>query len=154
MNFPEWVYAASAASALVITLASLPLWRLACRRIGLVDEPGGRKIHEAPIPLAGGLAVLTGMLVPLLAAAAAVQFQWLDGLAGDRLAYGFEHRAGQLAAIFGGAVGMTLLGWLDDRHELRPALKFAGQVLVAGLVACSGVRITLFVPNVFFSFAI
>ena len=48
---------------------------------------------------------------------------------------------------------MTLLGWLDDRHELRPALKFAGQVLVAGLVAASGVRITLFVPNVFFSFA-
>jgi UDP-GlcNAc:undecaprenyl-phosphate GlcNAc-1-phosphate transferase len=154
MKFPDSVYAGSAAAAFTLTLASLPLWRVGCRRMGLVDEPGERKIHEAPIPLAGGLAVLTGMLVPLLAAAAAVHFQWLDGLAGARLAYGFEHRSGQLAAIFGGAVGMTLLGWLDDRHELRPALKFAGQVLVAGLVAASGVRITLFVPNVFFSFAI
>jgi UDP-GlcNAc:undecaprenyl-phosphate GlcNAc-1-phosphate transferase len=154
MKFPELVYAGSAVAAFALALASLPLWRCACRRAGLVDEPGERKIHEAPIPLAGGLAVLTGLLVPLLAAASAAHFQWVGGLAGDRLAYGFEHRAGQLAAIFGGAVGMTLLGWLDDRRELRPALKFAGQVLVAGLVAASGVRITLFVPNVFFSFAI
>ena len=154
MKFPDSVYAGSAAAAFALTLASLPLWRFACRRVGLVDAPGERKIHEAPIPLAGGLAVLTGMLVALLAAAAAAHFQWLGALPGDRLGYGFEHRSGQLVAIFGGAVGMTLLGWLDDRHELRPVLKFAGQVLVAGLVAASGVRITLFVPNVFFSFAI
>ena len=154
MKFPEWIYAGSTAAAFVTTLAAVPLWRLACRRMGLVDAPGERKIHGEPIPLAGGLAVLTGLLVPLLAAAAAAHFQWIEGVSGDRLAYGFEHRAGQLAAIFGGLVGMTLLGWLDDQHELRPALKFAGQVLVAGLVAASGVRITLFVPNVCFSFIV
>jgi len=154
MKFPEWVYAGSAAAAFATTLASLPLWRIGCRRMGLVDEPGERKIHLTPVPLAGGLALLTGLLVPLAAAATAACFHWLDGLAGDRLSHGFERRAGQLAAIFGGAIGMTLLGWLDDRHELRPAPKFAGQVLVAGLVAASGVRITLFVPNTIFSFAI
>jgi UDP-GlcNAc:undecaprenyl-phosphate GlcNAc-1-phosphate transferase len=154
MKFPELVYAGSAVAAFVTTSASLPLWRFACRRKGLMDDPGERKIHQSPIPLAGGLAVLTGLLVPLLVAAAAAHVQWLDGLSGDRLAYGFERRAGQLGAIFGGAVGMTLLGWFDDRRELRPALKFAGQVLVAGLVAASGVRITLFVPNAWFSFAI
>ena len=31
-----------------------------------------RKIHNAPIPLAGGLAVLTGLLVPLLVAGAVI----------------------------------------------------------------------------------
>jgi len=154
MKFPDLVYAGSAVAAFVTTAASLPVWRFVCRRAGLVDDPGERKIHELPIPLAGGLAVLTGLLIPLMVAAAAAQFRWFDGLTGDRLAYGFERRAGQLAAIFGGAIGMTLLGWLDDRHELRPALKFAGQILVAGLVAASGVRITLFVPSAAFSFAI
>jgi UDP-GlcNAc:undecaprenyl-phosphate GlcNAc-1-phosphate transferase len=154
MKFPESAYAGSAAAGFVVTLTLLPVWRIGCLRMRLVDEPGGRKIHESPIPLAGGPAVLSGMLVAFAAAVAAVHFQWFAGLAGERLSYGFEHRAGQLAAIFGGAVGMTLLGWLDDRHELRPALKFTGQVLVAGLVAASGVRITLFVPNLFFSFAI
>ena len=49
---------------------------------------------------------------------------------------------------------MTTLGWLDDRHELRPALKFTGQFLVAGLVAAAGVRVTLFVPSLAFSYAI
>ena len=49
---------------------------------------------------------------------------------------------------------MLLLGLLDDRHELGAGAKFAGQVLVAFLVAAAGVRITLFVPSIVFSFAI
>ena len=44
--------------------------------------------------------------------------------------------------------------WLDDKHELRPRAKFAGQFIVAALVAASGVRITLFVPSVLFSYAV
>jgi UDP-GlcNAc:undecaprenyl-phosphate GlcNAc-1-phosphate transferase len=49
---------------------------------------------------------------------------------------------------------MLILGALDDKHELRPGPKFAGQVLIASLVAAAGVRITLFVPNVVFSYCI
>ena len=33
----------------------------------LVDDPGQRKIHDQPVPLAGGFAVLTGILLPLVA---------------------------------------------------------------------------------------
>jgi len=36
---------------------------------------------------------------------------------------------------------MTLLGWIDDRHELRPAWKFSGQSVIAVLVATAGVRL-------------
>jgi UDP-GlcNAc:undecaprenyl-phosphate GlcNAc-1-phosphate transferase len=72
----------------------------------------------------------------------------------DALVYGLERRALQLGAILSGAVGMVLLGWLDDKHELRPLAKFGGQILVAALVAGSGVRVTLFVPNLLFSYAI
>ncbi|HEY9174561.1 MAG TPA: MraY family glycosyltransferase, partial [Verrucomicrobiae bacterium] len=42
----------------------------------------------------------------------------------------------------------------DDRHELRPAHKFAGQWLIASGVALAGVRITLFVPSFAFSYAV
>jgi len=142
------------AAGALTTLATLPLWRAWCRRSGHVDDPGARKIHDEAIPLAGGLAVLTGILVPLLLAILVLKLHWLDDGTVDRLSYGFSRRAGQLMAILGGAVGMTFLGWLDDRHELRPALKFAGQFLIAGVVAAAGVRVTLFVPNVVFSFAI
>jgi UDP-GlcNAc:undecaprenyl-phosphate GlcNAc-1-phosphate transferase len=59
-----------------------------------------------------------------------------------------------LSAILLGAVAITILGWVDDKFELRPALKFAGQAAIAGAVAAAGVRITLFVPNLLFSYAI
>ena len=67
MNFPFNAYCLAFVGALLATAASLPLWRAWCERTGLVDDPGHRKIHAVPVPLAGGLAVLTGLLVPVLA---------------------------------------------------------------------------------------
>ena len=63
------IYPLAALGAGVTTLIATPLWRHWCLRIDLLDEPGHRKIHDQPIPLAGGLAVMTGLLVPILVAA-------------------------------------------------------------------------------------
>ena len=41
-----------------------------------------------------------------------------------------------MAAIMAGALGMLLIGLWDDKFELRPAVKFGGQFLVALVVAC------------------
>jgi UDP-GlcNAc:undecaprenyl-phosphate GlcNAc-1-phosphate transferase len=49
---------------------------------------------------------------------------------------------------------MTLLGALDDRHALRPGTKFALQTMVALGVAAAGLRVTLFVANPEFQYAI
>jgi len=154
VSFPLNLYLLAATGSGITTLLALPLWRAWCLRAGLVDDPGHRKIHDRPTALAGGLAILTGLLVPLLGAFVAVKLNLPGVDATDKLGYGLERRFGQLAAIAGGALGMTLLGWLDDKHELRPALKFAGQLLVATLVAAAGIRITLFVPNPAFSYAV
>jgi UDP-GlcNAc:undecaprenyl-phosphate GlcNAc-1-phosphate transferase len=48
---------------------------------------------------------------------------------------------------------MLLIGFWDDKYELRPAVKFSGQLAVALAVAMAGVRITLFVPNAAFHYA-
>ena len=154
LSFPFDVYLSALASALVTTLLALPLWRRWCLRTGLVDDPGHRKIHDAPIPLAGGLAVLTGILLPVVAAVVLIKLHATPTAQVAPLAHGLEVRAWRLAAILVGAVAITVLGWLDDRHELRAGLKFAGQLLIALLLSASGVRITLFVHNAFFSYAI
>ena len=154
MSFPINVYVLGFAAGFLASLVSLPLWRAWSLRVGLVDDPGHRKIHASPIPLAGGLAVMTGLVVPLLVVVAALHFHVLDATAVDRLSYGFSKRALQLGSILAGALGMVLLGWLDDKHELRPAAKFAGQLLIAALVAAAGVRVTLFVDSKLFSYAI
>ena len=70
------------------------------------------------------------------------------------LSYGLSRRAVELAGILTGAVGMLVVGVLDDKHELRPTVKFTGQFLIAALVAASGARITLFVHSQVFHYAI
>ncbi|MBI5388734.1 MAG: undecaprenyl/decaprenyl-phosphate alpha-N-acetylglucosaminyl 1-phosphate transferase [Verrucomicrobia bacterium] len=154
MNFPAHAYLLALLSAFAASWASLPLWRAWCLRRGVVDDPGHRKIHAEPTALAGGLAVMTGLVLPLLGALVVIKLNLLGVEAADKLRYGFGKRAGQLTALFVGATGMLALGWLDDRHELRPAPKFLGQLVIASVVAVAGVRVTLFVPNVAFSYAV
>jgi UDP-GlcNAc:undecaprenyl-phosphate GlcNAc-1-phosphate transferase len=155
MTFPESAYFVAFLASVIFTAASLPFWRALSRRIHLVDDPGHRKIHHTPIPLAGGLAVMTGLALPVLGAAAVLLLNGWSATHGiDLLRYGLEQRAVQLIAILGGAIGMVALGLWDDRAELRPAAKFAGQVIIALLVAAAGVRVTLFVPNLLFSYTI
>jgi UDP-GlcNAc:undecaprenyl-phosphate/decaprenyl-phosphate GlcNAc-1-phosphate transferase len=154
MKFPEHAYLAAGTVAFLAALLSMPLWRWLCIRTGHVDDPGHRKIHDRPIALAGGLAALTGFLAPVVGGLVFVLAGGLPESVVDQLSYGFAARKWQLLAIVGGALGMVALGWWDDRHELWPAVKFAGQLLLALAVAASGVRITLFVPSVLFSYFI
>ena len=158
MSFPFNVYLLAVASGFVVALLSLPLWRRWCVHTGLVDDPGHRKIHHEPVPLAGGLAVMTGLLAPLLGAIFLALWNWTTAPVDPNtivwMRYGFHRRLPELLGIFGGAFGMLVLGWLDDKHELSPGRKFLGQLLIALLVAASGVRITLFVPNLLFSYAV
>jgi UDP-GlcNAc:undecaprenyl-phosphate GlcNAc-1-phosphate transferase len=154
-QYPFNLYLLALVSGAVCSALTLPLWRAGCRRIGLVDDPGHRKIHQTPIPLAGGLAVLTGMMVPLLCGAAAIAFNLVDfHHAGPALNHGLERRGAELSAIMIGAFGMAAIGLVDDLRELRPAWKFSGQFLIALLVAASGARITLFVHSTIFSYAV
>src|SRR5436309_7441552 len=138
VSIPLTVYLAAVVGAWLTVVATVPLWRKLCRHLGLVDDPGHRKLHDQPVPLAGGLAVMTGLLVPTSLAALFLWWQSsnepfspLDPQSAYLLQYGLSQRAVELAAIFIGAFGMLILGLLDDKHELRPRAKFAGQVLIA-----------------------
>jgi UDP-GlcNAc:undecaprenyl-phosphate GlcNAc-1-phosphate transferase len=147
------VYPVALLSAALTTAVSLPLWRRWCRQSGTVDDPGHRKIHSTPIPLAGGLAVMTGLMAPLLAGAA-VAAAYSRFTVPGLFQYGLSKRAIQIVGIMIGALGMLLIGLRDDRVELRPSIKFGGQLIVALMVAATGIRITLFVPSLAFSYGI
>ncbi len=155
MKFPfNFFFAAAFAGAFLTALLALPLWRKWCLRTNLVDDPGHRKIHDRPIPLAGGLAVLTGILLPLFAGAILLKLRIVNISSANLIVHGIDRRALELGVIAFGAIAITFLGWLDDKHELKPLPKFAGQFLIALLVAIACKRITLFVPSLFFSYAI
>jgi UDP-GlcNAc:undecaprenyl-phosphate GlcNAc-1-phosphate transferase len=174
VTFPWNVYLLAALSAAAVSAASLPLWKRWCVRTGLMDDPGHRKIHQQAVPLAGGLAVATGLVIPTVVAClilwwhvsgdalhisgstshTTILLRPLDDNSVFLLRHGLNRRALELGGILVGALGMLAVGLLDDKRELPPQAKFIGQLLVAFLVAASGARITLFVPNILFHYAI
>jgi UDP-GlcNAc:undecaprenyl-phosphate/decaprenyl-phosphate GlcNAc-1-phosphate transferase len=149
MKAPALLYISSFLAAGVTVVLMVPVWRRVCHRVGLVDDPGQRKIHAEAMPLAGGLAVVTGIIVGLIVALLTIRFF-------EPTAIGQSAQLGgkQLAVLIAGTLGMLIIGVIDDRCELRPASKFCGQFVIALAVALSGTRITHFVPSLFFSYVV
>jgi UDP-GlcNAc:undecaprenyl-phosphate GlcNAc-1-phosphate transferase len=123
LNELDALYAFLAAAAVTALLTPLTM-RLA-RAVGAIDEPRERGLSERPTPLLGGLAIFAGTLVAGLI--------WLPA------GYAKEHQLwhGVLLA----AAVITLVGALDDRFELPPVVKLAGQVVAAVIVVHFGVAV-------------
>jgi UDP-GlcNAc:undecaprenyl-phosphate GlcNAc-1-phosphate transferase len=145
MEFPFSAYLCALVAAFACSCGSLPLWRAWCARTGLVDDPGHRKIHSEPIPLAGGLAVLTGLSMPLLIAGCCLLWNGRHQGVWDPWRYGWDQRHLQVAAILAGGLLMLLVGLLDDRFELSPTVKLIGQAVAASIAAGAGIQIKAFV---------
>ncbi len=111
--------------ALAVTAVLTPLTMKLARAVGAIDEPRERGLSEKATPLLGGLAIFGGTFVAVLL--------WLPAGYGKspHLWYG----------VLIGAAVITLVGALDDRFELHPAAKFAGQVLAAVIVVHYGVAV-------------
>jgi len=86
-------------------------------RIGLVDEPGGRKPHQGSVPLVGGVAMFCGFAL----AAATLDI----GLTAYR-------------SFFAAAAILVVVGILDDMLELSSRARFGAQILAAALMAYWG----------------
>jgi len=129
-------YGAIFAIALLVTFVITPLVRRFAIRRGLVDRPGGRKVHERPIPRLGGVAIFAGVAIAIgLQIAGELRLGWGGTLVSDG---SIELRT------LGVLVGMTiifLVGLWDDLTNLSPGMKLAGQILAAGVVVASGLRI-------------
>jgi UDP-GlcNAc:undecaprenyl-phosphate GlcNAc-1-phosphate transferase len=154
MAFPFNFFVIAFLGALLTSLLSLPFWRKWCLRTNLVDDPGHRKIHNEPVPLAGGFAVLTGILLPLAVGAVLLELGIVQNSSAGLIIHGIDRRAVELLVLASGAVAITILGVLDDRHELEALPKFIGQLLIAIAVAAACKRITLFVHSDLFSYVI
>ena len=65
----------------------------------MVDDPGHRKIHAAPVPLAGGFAVLTGILLPLPRARSCSKLGMVKISSAGLIVHGIDRRALELAVL-------------------------------------------------------
>src|SRR3989441_5947687 len=112
-------------AAAAITALVTPITMRVARRIGATPEPRERGLSERPTPLLGGLAIFAGARVAALI--------WLPA------GYGKEHELWHGVLLAAGVI--TLVGALDDRFDLPPVVKLAGQVLAAVIVVHFGVAV-------------
>ncbi len=111
--------------AMAVTMALIPVLARSARRMQVLDAPGGRKVHEAPMPRVGGIAMLAGVTVSLLF--------WLPAL-DERMK----------AWLIGAGIVFAFGVW-DDRAALPPRVKLFGQLLgIACVVFLGGLSIDSF----------
>ncbi|MEX0993546.1 MAG: MraY family glycosyltransferase [Solirubrobacterales bacterium] len=106
--------------ALVVTWIATPIAKRVAWRIGAIDEPRERGLHQFPTARLGGVAILAGVL------AASIVF-----LPNDRQTHG----------ILVGATAIAAVGTADDLFDLPADVKLLGQVLAAVIPVVAGVRV-------------
>jgi UDP-GlcNAc:undecaprenyl-phosphate/decaprenyl-phosphate GlcNAc-1-phosphate transferase len=98
----------------------VPLTERLAWRIGAIDYPNERSLHDHPTPKLSGVAILVGVLI-----AGAL----------------FLPNDGQSRAILGGAAAIAAVGVVDDVFDLSAPLKLTGQVGAALIPVLGGVRV-------------
>ncbi len=119
------------ATALVVGLVATPLVRGFAQHRGLLDQPGGRKIHAVAIPRLGGvgMAIAFGVAVGV----AILVSPDLGAVGGTR-----PNRA---PAILVGVAILLVVGVIDDVRGMRALTKLAFQVATALVVWWLGLSI-------------
>ena len=115
-NISEYII--TFALAFIIAFSATPIVRKIAFRFGAVDIPGdNRRMHNKPIALMGGLAIVTGFVVSLVFDLATV----------SNILATFKEFKGLIAGI---AI-IVFMGILDDKKKLRPRTKLAFQFAAA-----------------------
>jgi UDP-GlcNAc:undecaprenyl-phosphate/decaprenyl-phosphate GlcNAc-1-phosphate transferase len=111
--------------AILTTLAVTPIAIKAAIRFQLIDEPNSspHKIHQRPMPKAGGLAI--GLAI--------ISINLLSG----------NLQSGVIRTILLASIVIFLFGLWDDTHRLSPQWKLVGQILATIILISQGVHIRM-----------
>lgn len=112
----------------VVAYAATPLSIRIANIFGIIDKPKDeRRMHKKPIPRFGGMGIFLG------------------SIAGLTIPAGMNEKIA--IAMLGGLL-MYTLGVVDDIYDIKPVVKFGGQIFIASIVYALGIRIT-FISNFF-----
>ncbi|GGK01580.1 undecaprenyl-phosphate alpha-N-acetylglucosaminyl 1-phosphate transferase [Lentibacillus kapialis] len=102
---------------MLVSLIMTPVFIRFSKRLNATDKPNHRKVHAAPVPTLGGLAIFASFLIGLLILQPAGEYH--------------------LAIIIGG-FAMIGLGFIDDMFDVSAKAKFIIQLGVAVFIVFWG----------------
>ncbi|NJP09134.1 MAG: undecaprenyl/decaprenyl-phosphate alpha-N-acetylglucosaminyl 1-phosphate transferase [Leptolyngbyaceae cyanobacterium RU_5_1] len=125
-----WYHLAAFLVSALVVLWGTPIVKKFGLKCGLVDRPGGRKIHKRPMVRLGGVAIFAGTLIALLVV-------WWTGGFGTLP----PHKEYEVWGVTIGAIAFFLIGLADDILTLPALVRLVMQLAVATLVWQAGVQI-------------
>lgn len=144
--------------AFLIAFAGTWFMRWIAPRLGLMDQPDPRKVHQRAVPLGGGVAIWFSVVTTL----GVIQIlAWLISKDPSRQSWvpmeyrthlpGMVAQSAKLGWIMAAGTVVMLLGLLDDRYQLGFQIRLVIQVLVCTGLVLGGVRLTLFMDYSLFT---
>jgi UDP-GlcNAc:undecaprenyl-phosphate GlcNAc-1-phosphate transferase len=114
----------------LLVIWSTPLVKRMGLKLGIVDKPGGRKIHKRPMVRLGGVSIFAGTILALLIV------WWTGGFAGLP-----PEREYEIWGVTLGGLAFFLIGFADDLFTLPALSRLVMQLAVAGMAWQAGVQI-------------
>ncbi len=114
-------YLAAPVLALVLSFLLTPLVRSLAVKVGALDYPDQRKVHNGTMPRMGGLAVYLAFVAAVLL---------------------FRELTSQVLGLLAGATAILLVGMADDIRGLSARVKLGGQILAALVVVQFGIQVS------------
>jgi len=122
---------AALCAATILSFVLTPFAISLARRVGAIDLPDShRRVHRLAIPRGGGMAVAVTFIVVGTVAV------WLNGTNGP-VGVG-KVGAPELITLLGGCALAALIGFIDDRWQIRARWQLLAQLLLAGIVIVGG----------------
>jgi UDP-GlcNAc:undecaprenyl-phosphate GlcNAc-1-phosphate transferase len=115
---------------LLVTILFTFALRPFAESVGLIDRPGGRKMHVGEVPVIGGLAMMAGLVVGCMSPQVSLP--------------GFPYFVSSLLVL-------VFVGALDDRYDLPASVRFLAQACAALLMTTGGDVLVRDLGTVFFN---
>lgn len=130
-----WAYALMFLVPVGLTTVFTPIAMNVAHRLGILDHPGPAKVHKSPVPYLGGAAIVVTFSAMVIVAALVTPP--IDGGLPD------------LVIFLGMAVGLALVGLIDDIRNLSPWVRLVLEVGAGFGVWATGTGIRLPLPEPF-----
>lgn len=109
----------------IISFIVAPIFIKLSYKFGFVDYPNHRKQHAKPMPFSGGISIFVSFVITLIIARP-IEPEYIP-------------------IILGGGL-IVLIGIIDDKYDLKPSIKFIGQLVVITIPVMFGVVIDTITP--------
>jgi UDP-GlcNAc:undecaprenyl-phosphate/decaprenyl-phosphate GlcNAc-1-phosphate transferase len=118
---------------LVLALLLTPAVIRLARKVGALDQPNERKVHQNPIPRMGGVAIFGSFFLALTAATI---------ITPDISPFVLSAESKGGLYLFLSLTLVLIIGIWDDIKQITPAKKFAGQLVAATIVYFAGFKMS------------